>query len=81
MRNSIENIATIYDVTEDPKRLDFLINTDDVLVKTLHYVEFWRENNVTISNLIYIMDFLSVFFKTSDEEKLLEIQVYFQISF
>jgi len=81
LRNSIENIATIYDVTEDPKRLDFLINTDDVLVKTLHYVEFWRENNVTISNLIYIMDFLSVFFKTSDEEKLLEIQVYFQISF
>ena len=65
----------MYDLNEDPNKAEFLINTDDILVKLLHYIEFWHENNVNVKNLISILNFFSTFLKSPLNEKLLEIQV------
>lgn len=75
LKVSIENISNAYDTTEDPKKLDFLINSDDILIKIINYIEFWREKNVTAQNLIYNLNLLSSFFKHVSDEQLFEIQV------
>jgi len=65
----------MYDLNEDPNKAEFLIHTDDILIKLLHYIQFWRENNINAKNLISILSFLSNFLKSPHNDKLLEIQV------
>ena len=76
LKNSIENISMIYELNdEDQYKAEFLLNSEDIIIKLLHYIEFWREKSVSVKNLISLLNLLTSFFKFLDNELLNHMQV------
>ena len=60
LSNSIMNFMDMYCITDktNNKFLQFLINTEDILLKILSFLENWQINNCDQSVVIFLLKIL-----------------------
>lgn len=49
---------------------DLLLTNSDIIVKILSYLEFWRTNNASRENVVFILNVLSAILKDTEEDEL-----------
>lgn len=92
LTNSIMNIPTMFDIDnlKNEKR-EIILEPDDLIIKLLNYVEFWKQKKALKNNIIFLLQIFGYFIKenpillfnlrriiserSENDEKKVEIQV------
>lgn len=56
---SLWNVSDMFqsDVKSDQK--DLLLNTEDIIIKLLYFIEFWKQNRAQKKNVIFVLKILT----------------------
>lgn len=77
MANSILKMQTMFHPAKTQEQKELIITTEDIILKILSYLEFWRQRGAHLETVLFLLDIFSCILNKEEGDGLVRMQNLF----